>query len=355
LIASEAASAQSTLMQDDWETQSVCVLPDGSLDQLHAPGNDTCGHMRKLRLGEMPNYRLSDWPSRSDVCPYGGGPIEKINIPVQVQERIRNISFYTARPDDTGCRGPYVGESIGASIEYQDRNYAFIMGSWSPVALSQFVSPLCSTYPEQSERYYDAWLTGRMTTNPAGTEEMNVSSALRTGSTLSACPLHYAVSFTTLTRAPFAYKSGKIFLSSISSHFSTAAKTPARAAVGTAQQRERTYLTREFGLTRWEKWSREDWRSPSGGTAQSQARQLVQRGRCSLPYQDHDQAGHALSYGRIVVDADGYHETLTDTLTHETHIWYLTRCEDFSNIVYRGVPSSMLEEARRSANPQFWK
>jgi hypothetical protein len=126
------------------------------------------------------------------------------------------------------------------------------------------------------------------------------------------------------------------------------------ASPGKAQQVERTYWTREFGLTRWEKWAREDWVHPrSGGAAPKLAAQLFARGRCGQPYSLPANLTPRMRAEKLTGDGV-WRQVVSDPRTGERHAWLMTLCEDYTNIA-RTPPSATAMADQARIDDAYWR
>lgn len=176
-------------------------------------------------------------------------------------------------------------ETGGASVQWRDTSFGYIMGSWSPVSLSSFVGPLCAQNPQSSTRFARGWVIGPTSLPaPGAYGYIALPGALEAQPSLATpCPTATHTGFTSWVRDSFSFTFGLTFDALMSEHYSRS--NAAGDGPGEAQQVERTYWTEAFGLSRWEKWSRDDWVNPRNHmTAMQQASALYQSGDCKTPY-----------------------------------------------------------------------
>jgi hypothetical protein len=96
---------------------------------------------------------------------------------------------------------------------------------------------------------------------------------------------------------------------------------------------ERSYWTKEFGFTRWEKWARDDWIHPrSGKKVEDLAPIIVAKGACGKPYSMPASVSPTLGFDPVTDDGS-YSQIVRDPKTGETHRWYVSICEDYTNVV----------------------
>jgi len=333
-----AASANSIY---DYMVMDVCVDAGNHIIPGLTPADGQCTRRRKIAPGEPVYYELHNFRPRARGCAQALGTIAKVNIPVKKAGVTRIVSSYNhnlgAECPDAISTGSSMGGgdlSGGASVQWYDGGFGYIMGSWSPVALSSFVGPLCSAGPSTSMRFARGWVIGPATppAQPRVYGYVSLASALQTGPpSLAACPLLNHAGFTTWVRDTFTFTSGLSLDSIISEHFSRSSDVG--DAPGDAEQVERTYWTRAFGLSRWEKWARDDWVNPrTQMTALQQAQAEYRSGNCRTPYSIAATVSPHLAYA--LTDAPGvFARSIRGPGQTGVHIWYMTLCEDYTNIV----------------------
>lgn len=325
--------AQSIL---DYMIMDVCTDSSDRIQTGVIPGDSQCQRRRNIRPGETPPYVLHNFGYPGSRCA-NSGTIDKTNAPVTRTGVTRIVSTTIRRGD---CLAPTKAADLaddatdadGASIQWADDRYGFIMGSYSPVALSAFQSSLCRDNPNSSRRFFRSWViapTDLPATRKSGGGVFD--GAMVKGASkaiMGACPARYRKGFASWTIQPFTFKSNRKMVAVISSHFAQAA--PDGLSPGNAMQMERTYWTSEFGISRWEKWTREDFDRKDGQSVNALASRLVQRGRCSAPQMA------AITYSSALAERgangkDIYALLLTNPRTGESHRWLMTLCEDYSN------------------------
>jgi hypothetical protein len=142
-------------------------------------------------------------------------------------------------------------------------------------------------------------------------------------------------------------------VSIVSSHFAQVSRDG--LSPGNTMQMEQTYWTREFGLSRWEKWAREDWVHPrSGRSAPDLARELRQRGRCGAPAGGRFDISPRTRFTDAPGHDDVYARSIVDPATGERQLWLMTLCEDYTNV--RVLPAAKsLPDVSGIADPAYWK
>lgn len=165
------------------------------------------------------------------------------------------------------------------------------------------------------------------------------------------CPARFNAGFTLWVVDEMAFRAARL-TAVVSHHFARVGADG--ASPGAAQQLERTYWTSEFGLTRWEKWAREDWEHPrSHLPAPELAARLFAGGRCNAPY-----ALPATLTPRLQaepVTGDGaWRQVLADPATGERHAWLMTLCEDYTNILHSPPARAALADDAR-LDDAYWR
>lgn len=343
---STAAETHAQMASDrisDFMIMDVCVdRQDRVLPDL-VPGEAGCSQRRNIRAGEPIPYHLHNYPDRLSACGERLGTVSKDNIPVEKDGVTRIVSFYDKGVDhscpdvdpDATRFGEIDAGREGGSVQWSDDQYGYTMGSWSPFALSYWLTPACRRNPETSERFRHGWVIAPAILPPPGGGGYAVfESKLMTSKDASVpegCPNQFNHPLTIWMRDSFTYKSGGTLDSVISLRFSRSNRDG--DGPGAAPQVEITHWTKEFGLTRWEKWARRDWVHPrSGQTAARLGKALFALERCSRPYAFRSNPTPRLSVRDSDTDGD-YSRVLTDLQTGEAHAWYMSLCHDYTNIV----------------------
>ncbi|WP_374308558.1 hypothetical protein [Methylocella sp.] len=326
----------------DFMIMDVCVDAADHILPGVTPYDAACSKRRNIRAGEKIPYHLHDFPAKNAGCAGRLGAISKDNIPIERDGVTRVVSFYDKGVDhscpDVAPNAPRFGElesaGEGGSVQWADDGYGFIMGSWSPVALSSWRTPLCQENPNSSRRFARAWVIGPAKLPPRGVAGVGVFAAKHESgdpaATAGSCPRAYGRSANVWVRDEVAFKSGHTLEALVSDHFSKDVTSPRGAD---AMQIERTYWTKEFGLSRWEKWARADWVHPrSGKSAMDLAQTLYASGMCSDPYMRKRAPSPKLTIGPAEgAPAGVYAQTVT--VGGQSHQWVMTLCRDYTNVV----------------------
>ncbi|QGP77589.1 hypothetical protein [Sphingobium sp. CAP-1] len=328
--------AMASRLMLDFMTMDVCVDAHDQIQRNLIPGDSRCNRRRDIGADETPPYNLHNYGYPGTPC--GSlGTIDKTNMPVIRNGVTRIVSTTVRRP---GCSArtksaDLAGDATaqdGASIQWADDGYGFIMGSYSPVSLSAFQSSLCRDNPRSSRRFFRSWVIAPSPLPVVGSGGVGMfDGAMAKGASrtmMDNCPTRFRRALTAWTVQPFLFKSDRRLIAVISSHF--AQGTPDGLSPGQSMQMERTYWTSEFGISRWEKWTREDYARKDGKDVATTARLLVQRGRCSAPNITSVTYSTGLRESGAP-DSDSYVRILTNPKTGERHRWLMTLCEDYSN------------------------
>lgn len=344
----------------DYMIMDVCVDAADRLAPGLLPGDAGCGRRRDIRPGEPPPYELRNFLNPGGDCTEDGGTVAKLNRPVERGGQTRIVSSTLSLPASpcAGARGrPGKPGEGGASIQWHDESYGFIMGSYSPVALSVYQTPLCRNGSRSSRRFFRGWIIAPAVVPEMGQGGYGVfESRLATGAASAlpqACPTRYRRALTTWLVTPMRFTAGREMVSIVSGHFAQVSRDG--LSPGATLQMEQTYWTREFGLSRWEKWARQDWVHPrSHRSAPDLARELRQRGRCGPPAggtfdissrtRFTDAPGHEDVYARLIVDPK----------TGKHQLWFMTLCEDYTNVRARPAAKA-LPDVSAIADPAYWR
>lgn len=359
LLGSEAALAASNSGPiSDFMMMNVCVSKDGTVQGGAIPGASDCQGERDIRPGEQPPYIMQNFTRTGANCADGG--VTKVNLPFSMGNNTRIVSTTFK----AGCGGPKAAtdiddaESNGLSIQWYDEGYGFLMGSYSPVALSTFESSLCNESAGTSRRFFRGWVIAPTLVPAKGKAGYGVfPSKLHNGDpkdSFGACATRYNRGLTTWAVDDFTYKSERRLLTILSSHYSRSSEKG--TAPGKAMQVEQTFWTREFGLSRWEKWAREDWVHPrSGKSAVELAKRLVASGRCSRPQVDSIDYSANLQVSALLPAQDTYSRVLTDPVSGEKQTWVMTLCEDYTNTSAASPAMNYMKAIRPLADEIYWR
>jgi hypothetical protein len=359
MLASTHARADGFGPVGNFMVMDVCTAPDGKAVS-GVPGDKGCQRHRDIAPGETPHYTLQNFPPPASRCT--AGPVSKINVPVSRFNETRVVSSTLRQvPCAAASSGDDQDDDLdrnGASIQWHDDQYGFIMGSYSPVSLSSFESDLCDANRNSSRRFFRGWVIGPAEVPGLGTTGYGVfPTKLQKGAAstnMGACAARYTRALTTWSVDTITYTSRRELVSLVSSHYARGA--PDGKSPGAAQQMEQTFWTREFGLSRWEKWARDDWVNPrSGKSAVDLAAQLVAAGRCCPP--SHPATRFTPSM-QVSAPEDGtsiFSRIISNPATGEKHRWVMTLCEDYTNISPLPDADKVLSRVSALADDGYWK
>ena len=342
----------------------VCVDAADQLRPGLAPGDAACTRRRKIREGEPVPYHLHNFPRADAPCRFRQGSVSKDNIPVTRNGVTRIVSYYDQGVDhdcpDATPADPAFGQfdagREGGSVQWADDSFGFIMGSWSPVSVSYLRSPLCADHPASSQALFRGWVIApaRVTEITAAIGAAVFASKLELGSpagTFGTCPERYNRGFSTWTRGKVDFHSGLRLEAIVASHYARADRQG--GSPGESLQMERTYWTRAFGLTRWEKWGRADWVHPRNHQPAGElARALHAGGACGRGYPMRGSLGESWQVAPADT-GDRYGETLADPTAGVVHLWLMTLCQDYTNIVHDADPKPPVWGAKMDA--AYWQ
>jgi hypothetical protein len=334
----------------DFMVMQVCTDADGAIVPRLAPIDADCTARRQLRAGEAPPYRLADWPRQSAACT---PLLARTNVPVERNGITRVVSL-SERVAEARCDA--TDETArGLSVQWHDAAFGFIMASWSPVAVSNFESPLCAGANGGARRFFRGWVISPAELPPAGTPGWAIfASHLAAGPPAGAadpCPQRYHEALTLWLVDAVQFRAARL-TAVISHHY--AAGSASGDAPGGAMQVERTYWTREFGLTRWEKWAREQWTNPHTGEAATRtAARLFAGGRCNAPYSLPASITPHMAAEPLTGDG-AWRQVVRDPASGARAAWVMTLCEDYTNII-RTPASAAVQAAAARIDAAYWR
>ncbi len=369
------AQAQVGGPMSDYMLMRVCTAsasPGAAILQGVVPGDAACVYSRQIANGETPPYTMRDFAPNYQIptssCPASYGPLLRGNVPVTIGGVTRNVTFSQTASNAICNKASLLSGAVfpdQTSVQYYDPStgYGSIMGSSGPngVTLNDSYNlfaqgattggipstPICKTSnPFVAARFTNSWVVGKSPVSakiPGPIEYATVNLQLLTPDRYSiqqaagtACSTPYVGSFHIWRIDWFLFFSGRHLPAVINTHYTQAASN--NAGPGSAQQFERTYWTREFGLSRWEKWTRGDLIT-SGPSPATQAKALLQHATCA-------QVGRSAGVPHsIITNPADSHVTSSVVLSNVngvyqrvvgpdgvTQTWYMTLCSDYTNI-----------------------
>ena len=343
------------------------------------PGDASCKYSRQIGVGETPPYTLRDFApnyiaNASSSCASLFGPLLRGNVPVTQNGLTQTVVFSQTGVSDATCQSAQtVGSGSGTqvtdiSVQAYDpvTGYGYIMGSSGPNGITfndaydffpngsttpSFpaggTTPVCKsgTDPWSSARFSDDWLVGLSPVArslPGPIQFATVNLQLLTPTQVAnnevngpACSTPYVGGFHIWRTDWFMFYSGRLTTAVIAQHYTQA--NPDNAGPGPAQAMERTYWTREFGLSRWEKWTRGDY--VAGGNPGTLSQQLLSHAVCAQPGRSAgvpypiitNPADSSTSGSMTLSGSKGIYQNVVGP-DGATYTWYLTLCADYTNI-----------------------
>lgn len=387
---------------EEFLTMKVCLDESGNIIPGMLPTDSACVKSRSLQTGDALPYHLANYLDAADHSSLDYQCVKLANGSYGVALKTidgstasrRGVGIYDnfplahrgklRYPSLTSQNYPICNPVTGLALKDQKTvpgsvapfgtiptyidmigtgdGYASIMANWhrdsdgrSVVAGSS--TPSCRTNRHSSKSFLNNWALAPLTLIASGEDGTGVFRGkaldrlprLSIGLTDDDCPTDlnsYRATLNMWSRAPFAYGSSKIErfkLDTILSHPYSQVNVTGDS-YGDGQQSERMYWTKEFGMTRYEMWKRDDQikivTNPDGSitkvTAIQRAIDVYASGVCSKPAELPSNPTKALriSLLKLGQDSEGhkywYHETTDENGMHR---WYLAACQDRSNII----------------------
>jgi len=360
----------------DFMVMRVCTATDSASAPAVAgvaPGDVGCAYTRQIAAGETPPYTMRNFApnyiaAAASSCPGTYGELLRANVPVTQSGIVRTVT-YSQTGNATTCTP---AGQVGAGAKLTDTSvqsadtatgYGFIMGSSSPNGISlndaynvfangattqgQPATPVCKTpTPYASARFANSWLIGQSpvaASLPGPIQFAMVNLQNITPDTFTAnkaagttCSTPYVGSFHIWRTDWYMFFSGRQLPAVIAAHYSQASAN--NAGPGGAQQMERTYWTREFGLSRWEKWTRADL-VVGGVDPKAISKTLLSHATCAqmgrgagVPYSILTNSADSHTSGKITLSSTSgiYQKIVGPNAVEQT--WYMTLCADYTNI-----------------------
>ena len=359
----------------DYMTMRVCTTtsdPASAVLQGVVPGDLNCPYSRQITAGETPPYTLRNFAANfvaaaSPTCGAGFGEIVRYNVPVTINSVTHRTTLSLSNTTNQCASAQTIGANPGLlNVSVQDTsatsNYGFIMGSAGANGVTfndayQYFAngattgglpstPICKTAtPFSSARFANSWIVGQSPVSASlpGPIQVAVSqlqiidpgaiAVLQAGSNFCSTP--YVSSFHIWRPDWYMFYSGRSMVAMIASHYTQAAAN--NAGPGNAQAFERTYWTREFGLSRWEKWTRSDSLF-NGQNPKTVSQQLLAHTTCAqvggaagtpYPIVTNPLDSHT-SGGVVLSSVNGIYQKVISGGT--TYTWYMTLCADYTNV-----------------------
>jgi hypothetical protein len=317
-----------------------------------------CARHRDVRAGEPVGYFAGNYPEVGDKrCFALDGYVRRYSFPlsqVGTHELIVSVldhggsELKDCKPG-CSCKGPRDAATFGAwdrsedgvSVLTYDSRYAYIMASKAQSKASYFLGPACHTPGAKGiDRFGPTWVISSNPPPQAGTWQRGLFESKLTVNTVPSaaqCTGH-RTGFVAWTRDEFDFgpQSNVRLQAIVTEKFANAGDDNP----GDAEQVERSYWTREFGITRWEKWERGDHVRRDQRDVKEQARHLRAKNTCGKPFGRSAEVSPKLQYS-AVRDEDGLWVrdlVMIDGAGRRTRVpWYLVDCSDWTNAHPRGL------------------
>jgi len=335
----------------DFLVMNVCV-DEEDRPVPGVPGQ--CAKHRDIRPDEPVGYHASDWPEADDTrCFAKQGTVHRYSLPLAtvtakqgaVDVLISVVDHGGSEFDqcDATCRCAsrakparfriWDSQQDGVSVIARNEEYAHILASKAQDRTSFFLGPACADPNLRGiDRFDPTWIISSSTTPPPGTFGWGQFLSRLSVNELpspDACTGHRP-GFLTWTSGTFGFGplNDRPLMTLVSEKYAQSAENEP----GEARQMERSYWTREFGITRWEKWEREDHLRRDGRTPEEQARRLRAKQVCGRPFGTDSEVTPNLAYGPVLDEALYRRSVrrLVNGLPVE-HNWFMVDCADWTN------------------------
>ncbi len=355
-------SGSTYTIADYISAMQVCVDAHDAILPGLTPLSEGCTNRRKIREGESIPYHMTAWGDARTPCPINIGTHD--NVPVTRNGVTRWLETVMVGYDPCGDTKTPIPAHY--EVRMYDGLYGFQLGDWSrgdpgtPGTVGGGVTPQCALGPQTSRRYYYEWPISSVILPAAGQTGYAVFSKVGYSDPLppitTACPASYPSSWLSIwAHGPFTFTGGDTLDTVVSHPYSQVDSTGTTPGAGA--QMERTYWTREFGLSRWEGWKRDDFvNGTTGLTALQLGQATFASGACSKPFDIPSQPTPGMTIGPVTSNG-AYAQVVTDLHTGVRHTWYLGECQDVTDliIVQKLRPSGFDPFPDMSTIPsQFW-
>lgn len=348
----------------DYMLQKVCVDPTTNHIQYgKTPLDPTCSHKRQIQLGERLPYHLGKSGIAIANCENGSQFIKvKQNVslmrvldPQKPNEGVTRVISTEISNHDICSLQPALHSILEkAEVIGADKEFGFKLGEWKNNGtenglISGTISRRCSfkedgkTPDDQrtSRRYFRQNVLGRTVILPEGTQEAEKMFYTTRFAQLpeldSPCPSTYQPTLTLWVQDNFQFGASNEKTVGQASLISDQYVEHSSPELGFIM--ERSYLAKDFGKLRNESWRREDWKNEQSQSAKEIAKKLYESKQCNTPYRQKDRG--SIKFHPITTDQGAYAQIIFDASTQPgggQHTWYMTECEDFSNITIAKNP-----------------
>ncbi len=354
----------------DFFVQDLCLGKDGYVDRSRLPHE--CEERRNMRPGDRFYYRThARYDDPREQFRYGNDAWSSYPVVEAVVRRILLMKDNGKIKSNGDAFGVF-DDNDGVSLRWMasvDNGYGFLLFTASPKQAGFGMTyKNCNRYIKSESRYYDNWIHGPKNIDllsldvPWGkTTRVRLVSSINPETCVGfICTkrevipkrcgeekfFKYAFHFSVRTNG-FLFTNNKRMETIVNQKFSPG--NSFNKGPTSSKTFERIYLTREYGVTRWEKWQREDnlnydpKRSMKLLTSMTSKAEKGER-ICTRPYEvDGAPVGMGFQTGTYSKDSKGYYEKYKDGSTGDGYEkWYLMDCVDVTGKILIG---ESLEEA----------
>lgn len=348
-LSSSTAGASTDVF--DFLIMDVCVDAN---DRPVAGVPGKCAKHRNLHPGERIPYFVANYPESGDRrCFARTGYSRRYNFEISSVRRgalhyplVLSVIDHGGREGAlySGCSrlgpqrdvifGRWDREYDGLSVISGDDRYLNIMASKSQNKTSYFMGERCGEFRLSGiERFAHSWVITSTDIPAKGVWGFGLFHSKLSVNKVLPPPecRQLRTSFIAWTRTDFGFgPDGDFRLETIVSdkYANAGNENP-----GDARQVERSYWTREFGITRWEKWERVDHERRDGQGVIDQAHRIFEKHVCGSPYGPAAQPSPTVRYQPVEVEGL-YRRNMVqiDKSGHQSRsIWYLVACSDWTN------------------------
>jgi len=358
----------------DFFVQDVCLIGD-DVDTATLPHN--CANRRNMRTTDNFYYRTHARYDDSRVqFEYGNDAWSSYPV---IENGVRRIVLLkdNGKVQSSGDSFGIFDNNDGVSIRWMGsstNSYGFLLFTASPNGAGfGMTSHHCSKAPDKIARYYDNWIHGPKDPtkleldkpwgvstlvrqiNSVNPDNCNDNTCDKRESIPETCGAtkYYKNAFHFAVRTKnFRFTNNRKMETIVHQKFSIGSSSNKGPTI--AKTFERIYLTREYGVTRWEQWEREDKvnfnKSSKMLISMTSAAARKQR-ICTPPYNIASNPGTGVNFrtGSILIDENGYYEKYKDTSTGEGYKkWYLVACVDVTGKILTG--NKLLEAYEHDEN-----
>lgn len=259
----------------DFMVQDVCIDSNGHPIVGLSPLNTECTRHRDLLPGEALPYHKADWPGKEDQVKQAAGYQRSDSFPFQ--SRMLGPTVVQTFDFGGGDRkfGQFDQGDGGQIVAFSRDSASVVLTEDGGRGLQLMAGSKCTAGRAAGPQLLDSWIL--IAKSSGAGSSGNTLARLRIV-TEDSCPSGFDYAYTEWHIVNLRYRGSldgsltRPLHTLVSSHFGG-------QSVATAHHLERFYLTRELGLTRWERWQNTTY----GDTPEqhTKARRLALSGRCS--------------------------------------------------------------------------